>query len=147
LNIFLLLLLHKHRSFLLDEIGLRDSMWNFNMDGIRLLDLNRDLIRDRHFVRDFHRISHYLLNRVGDFLLDVYRITLDYFKGVRLLNLDFKWNLHWIKHFLFHCDRILLLDGDLHFLIDDDDFNLLVGATEIGVGIPLGGGVAPWPCG
>ena len=140
-------LLHKHWNLLLDEIWLREWMWNFDMDGIRFLDVNRDLIRDRHFVRDFHRVGHCLFNRVWDLFLYVYRIRFDYFNRIRLFNLDFNWHLHRIQNFLFHCHWIRFLNWNLHCLVDDDGFELLVGASKAGVRVALGGTVALWPAG
>ena len=117
-------------------------MWNFHMDGVRFLHVNRDLIRDRYFVRDLHRVRHCLLNRVGDFFLHDNWIRLGYFNRVRLFNLHFHWNMNWVQDFFLHSDWVWFVNRDLHFLVDDDGLDLLMGDTEAGVDVAVGGSVA-----
>jgi len=113
-------------------------MGNLDVDGVWLFDMDRDLIRDRNFVRDINRVRHSFLNSIGDLLFDVYRVGLDYFYRVRLLNLDFNRHLNWVRNFLLNSHRIGLFNGDLHFLVDDDCLDLLVGAAEAGLRVTLG---------
>lgn len=119
-------------------------MWNFYMDGVGFFHVNRDLIRDRYFVRDLHRVRHCLLNRVRDFFLHHNWIRLGYFNGVRFLNFHFHWNFHWVQNFFLHSDGVRFLNRDLHFFVDDDGLDLLVGDSEAGVDVAVGGSVALW---
>ena len=114
------------------------------MDVIRFLHVNRDLIRDRYFVRDLHRVRHCLLNGVGDFLLHDNWIRLDYFYRVRFFNFHFHRNLYWVQDFLLHSDGVRFVNWDLHFFVDDDRLDLLVWDTEAGVDVAVGGSVALW---
>lgn len=141
----LLLLLQEHWSFLLDDVRVRDCMWDFNMDGVWLLNMDRDLVRDRDFIMDRHRVRDSFLNRVRDLLLDVYRIRLDYFNGVRLLNLYFNRHLHRVRDILLDGHRVRFLDRDLHFLVDNHGPQLLVRAAEAGLRVALGLTVALGP--
>jgi len=113
------------------------------MDGVRFLHVNRDLIRDRYLVRDLHRVRHCLLNGVRDFFLHDNWIRLGYFNRVRFFNLHFHWNVHRVGNFFLHGDGVRFLYRDLHFLVDDDGLDLLVGDTVAGVDVAVGGSVAP----
>jgi len=119
-------------------------MWNFDVDGIRFLHVNRYLIRDRYFVRDLHRVRHCLLNRVRHYFLHDNGIRFGYFNRIRLFNLHLHWNFHWVEDLFFHSDGVRFLNGDLHLLVDDDGLDLLVGDTEAGVDVAVGGSVALW---
>jgi len=143
-SLFLFFLLQKHWSFLLHEVGLRKWVWNFYVDGVRFLHVDRDIIRDRYFVRDIHRVRHCLLNRVGDFFLHEKWIRLGYFNRIRFFYLHFHWNFNWIKDLFLHGDGVRFFNRDLHFLVDDDGLDLLVGDTEAGVGVAVGGSMALW---
>lgn len=92
----LLLLLQKHRRFLLHEIRPRKWARNFDAERIWFLHVNRDLIRYRDFVRDLLRVRNCLLNRVRDIFLHDSWIRLGYFNRLRLFNLQFHWNSHWV---------------------------------------------------
>lgn len=138
LSFALLFLLHKHWSFLLNEVRLRDRVRDFDVDGVWLLNMDRDLVRDRDFIRDRHGVRDSFLNWVGDLLLDVYRVRLDDFNRVRFLNLHFNRDLHRVRDVLLDGHRVRLFDGDPHFLVDNHGLKLLVGTTKAGLRVALG---------
>lgn len=122
------MILHVNRHFLFNVYRDLDRVWlrDMHRDGIRLRYVYMVRDRDRYLNLHFHGVWNFLFYGEWNFLLNIYGIGLRNFNRIRLLNLDFDRNLHYVGDFLLYRDGVRLRDRILYFLRDDSGLHMVL---------------------